>query len=518
MFARFCLLLLLLAAPVAAQPSPIRNILFIMGDDHAAYALGAYGSRIARTPNLDQLAAEGVRFDRAYVNSPMCNSSRQAILTSRLPHTLRVNQLFTPLDIEEVTIADHLKARGFATGAIGKMHFNSFRETLRQWGLPEEFVEGADDHHGFDLRIDRAEYRRHLEAHPPRRAPEGTAVMPAEVAFDDLDRHWNAAGLPDSVYDESSEAHFFADEAIRFMRERRDERFCLWLSFREPHSPFTYPVEDAGSFDPSVMPLPVAGPEDEPWIPAVFRDATPAQRRGIAASYYTSVKHLDRNVGRVLDALDEMGLDDETLVVYVGDHGYLLGHHGRFEKHTMWEEAVRAPLLMRHPRLGRGRTVGALVEFIDLAPTILDLLGVEPMETAQGRTLVPLLEGRVEDHRQVVFSEYLIDDLAMVRTERWKYVYTAGRQDLRIGYATGQGASGPVHRLYDLWQDPGEQHSLAGEAAYREVLAYMQRLMLERFEATHPERQKLPEGLDAAGKLAWFTRPLDPGAPGAPVD
>ena len=511
---RFFLLLFLLQT-AAAQPA--RNILFIMGDDHAAYALGAYGSPVARTPHLDRLAAAGVRFDRAYVNSPICNASRQAILTSRLPHTLRVNQLFTPLDVAEVTIADHLKAQGFATAAIGKMHFNSFKETLRAWGLPEALAERADEHHGFDVRIDRAEYRRSLEARPPRRAPKDALVMPAGARFDDLDLQWNAAGLPDSVYDESSEARFFADEAIGFLRAHREDRFCLWLSFREPHAPFAFPLEDAGSFDPSDMTLPAVSAEDEPWIPAVFREATPAQRRGIAASYYTSIQHLDRNIGRVLGALEALDLSAQTLVVYVGDHGYLLGHHGRFEKHTMWEEAVRAPLLMRGPGLGEGRTVSALVEFIDLAPTMLDLLGVGPMETAQGRSFAPLLEGRVDRHRHAVFSEYLIDDLAMVRTDRWKYVFTAGRRDLQIGYATGRGAPGPVHRLYDLWQDPGEQHSLAGDPAYRSLLAWMQRLMLERFEATHPEGQALPGGLSAEGKLSWFTRSLDPPAPGAPV-
>ena len=519
------LFLLLLAAPTAAQDStsagegtPVRNVLFIMGDDHAAYAIGAYGSAVARTPNLDRLAAGGVRFDRAYASSPVCSASRQAILTGKLPHAVGVNLLFTPLSVEEVTVADHLKARGFKTAAIGKMHFSSFKETLRRWGYPESVVAGADDHHGFDLRVDRIDHERWLEKNPPRRPPPGTDVRLQKKSFEDVESHWNTAALPDSLYEESSEAHFFASQAIDYLRENGDERFCLWLSFREPHNPFSFPVELAGRFDPADMPVPAVGPEDERWIPEVFRDVTEEQQRGIAAAYYTSVEHLDRQVGRVLDALEELGLEEETLVVYVGDHGYLLGHHGRFEKHMMWEEAVRSPLIMRHgPRLGQGRVVDDLVEFIDLAPTLVDLLGAEPMPTAQGRSLVPVLDGEVGRHRLYAFSEFLVDDKAMVRTDRWKYVFTAGRHDLRMGFATGLGAPGLTHRLYDLQADPAEQHSLADEPAYQGVLQRMQGLMLERFRATHPEAHELPEGTSAEEALAWFTRPRDPLPDGVPV-
>ena len=496
---------LLFAAPAVAQDAtsvgeaaPIRNLLFIMGDDHAAYALGAYGSPIARTPNLDRLAAEGIRFDRAYASSPVCSASRQAILTGKLPHAAGVNLLFTPLSVDEVTVADHLKARGFKTAAIGKMHFSSFKETLSRWGYPEDIVEKADDHHGFDLRIDRIDHERWLKANPPRRPPPGTDVRLEKQSFGDVESHWNTGALPDSLYEANSEAYFFAQRAIEYLRENQDERFCLWLSFREPHSPFSFPLEMAGRFDPADMPVPDVGREDERWVPEVFRGVSEEKQRGIAAAYYTSVEHLDRQVGRVLGALEALGLDEETLVVYVGDHGYLLGHHGRFEKHMMWEEAVRSPLIMRHgPRLGRGRVVSDLVEFIDLAPTVLDLLDIEPMAMAQGRSLVPLLDGKVDRHRLYAFSEFLVDDKAMVRTDR--------------------GASGVVHRLYDLRADPGEQHSLADVPAYHDVLERMQRLMLERFMTTHPEAHRLPEGTSVEAALAWFARPRDPLPPGVPV-
>ena len=194
------------------------------------------------------------------------------------------------------------------------------------------------------------------------------------------------------------------------------------------------------------MPVPETGPEDGRWIPKVFRDLTQEERRGIIRSYYNSVEYLDKNVGLVLDALKNLGLDRNTLVLYVSDHGYLLGHHGRFEKHSMWEEAVRVPLIVRDPRYA-SRRVDALVELVDLAPTILDALEVPPLPGQQGKSLGDLLRGGEDRHRETVFSEYLDDHRAMVRDLRWKYVITSGKHDLALGYATGFGSFRPFRGL-----------------------------------------------------------------------
>lgn len=225
--------------------------------------------------------------------------------------------------------------------------------------------------------------------------------------------------------------------------------------------------------------------------------------RGIVASYYTSVEYMDANVGRVLDALDQLGLSDNTLVVYAGDHGYLLGHHGRFEKHMMWEEAVRAPLVMKAPDLPSGST-DALVELVDLVPTILDVLNVPPLASAQGRSFEPLLDGTATTHRTSVFSEFLPDNKAMIRTERWKYVFTTGQHDLAMGYATGFGPSGIDHRLYDLSADPHEMNNLADDPQYSGVVTALQLKMLERFRATDPRADALPEQLSLEQALVWF--------------
>jgi hypothetical protein len=136
---------------------------------------------------------------------------------------------------------------------------------------------------------------------------------------------------------------FLCREAIKFMEENKDGRFLLWLSFNEPHAPFHYPVEYAGRYDPAEVPLPEGSPEDDRWVPEIFRGLTEDERRGIMAAYYTCVEYMDRNIGMVIDALDEMGIRENTLIVYVSDNGYLLNHHERFEKHTMWAESVKIP-------------------------------------------------------------------------------------------------------------------------------------------------------------------------------
>ncbi len=482
---------------------PIRNVLVLMSDDHAAYVTGAYGNSIVRTPGVDRLAAQGVLFSRAYANAPVCSPSRHSIITGRLPHAAGVTLLSSSLSEDQLTIAEHLQSHGFKTGAVGKMAFH------------------GDVKHGFDYRIEGRDHDRYLEFRPAQRPPAGTPTKAVWKPFGDPAATWlNSEGLPGTgypapgnferrgLYDNDFLGTFFTSLAIDFMTRNRDQRFCLFLSFYEPHSPFNFPIEFAGRYNPAEMPVPETGAEDERWIPEIFRDLTEQEKRGIIRSYYTSVEYLDKNIGLVLDALRDLGLDRNTLVIYVSDHGYLLGHHGRFEKHSMWEEAVRVPLIIRDPRYPSHR-VNALVELIDLVPTILETLEVPPMPGQQGISLRHLLQGGEDQHRDVVFSEYLDDQRAMVRGERWKYVITSGKHDLALGYATGFGPSGRFESLYDLREDPGEFHNLAGDPNRSEVLSEMRTRMLEIFQKTHPKAELMPPDLSILEQLEWFLEPPD---------
>jgi arylsulfatase A-like enzyme len=474
----------------------LKNIVMIIGDDHSAEVLGCYGNDVVRTPNLDKLASQGIRFTNAFANAPMCSASRQSFLTGKYPHATGVTLLTTSFPDENVTVAEHLKTYGFKTGAIGKMHFNN------------------SQNHGFDYMVGRRQWMNWLDSTDQPDLPTDMGFRPIWKPFRDHARIWlNADYRPADKYDDYDVGSWYAGKAVEFIDEHKADRFCLWVGFHEPHSPFNFPIEFANRHDPDAMPLPTGSPEDDQWIPEVFSDLTEEEKRGIIAAYYTSVEYLDKNVGIILDKIEDEGLREKTLIMYIGDHGYLLNDHKRFEKHMMWEQAERAPLIINAgDRIQKGANTKVLTEFIDLAPTICQLLGVDIMSEVQGRSLVPILDGQSQQHRDHVFAEFLADNKAMIRTEEFKYIYSTGLRDLGQGYATGKGAPGITHRLYDLVNDPDETTDLGGHPEYQERLAELQELMISKFKQTHPLSENLPEDLSMEETLAWFCRPPDKGA------
>ena len=495
------ILALLLLAACAPQtppetPAAIQNILFIIGDDHSAEVLGAYGNPLVRTPNLDRLAGQGIRFTRAYANSPLCSASRQSFLTGRYPHATGVTLLTTSFPEENLTVAEHLKAYGYHTAAIGKMHFNN------------------KEKHGFDTLVERNTYREWLAEHPARPVPDSIAVRPQWKPFRDPANIWlNADAYPGGYYDEDDIGTFYARTAIDFLEKHKDDKFSLWVIFPEPHPPFIFPAKSSAKTTPAALPLPPGSPEDDRWIPAIFKDLTEEERRGIVSAYYSSVEYLDKNVGLILDRLDALGLRENTLVVYIGDHGYLLNDHKRFEKHMMWEPAVRAPLLIRAgSRYGEGRVAEAMTEFVDLAPTFMDVLGIPQMPGVQGKSLLPLLTGETPLHKEHIFSEFLADNKAMVRTHSWKYIFTTGQHDLQQGYATGNPPPGIPHRLYDLENDPDETTDVSAKPENAQVMAELQAALIEWFRDTHPGAAAVPETLSVEAQLIAFCEPPDAGA------
>lgn len=467
------------------------NILILIGDDHAAGTLGIDGDLRQATPRLDLLARQGVRFDRAYCNAPVCTPSRQSFLTGRLPHAVGVTLLTTPLPEDALTLADWLGELGYVTGAIGKMHFNS------------------RSHHGFAERIDTPEWQRHLKENPPeggdRRRPWRPFLDPAAVWLNSANQDM---GLPEAAM----EATFLADRAADFIRRHRDEPFALIVGFHEPHSPFTYPREYAGRYRAEEFPAPPLSEFDRGAQPLIFRDLTPAEIQGIQAAYYTSLAFLDSQVGRVLDALDAAGLAEETIVVYWGDNGYMLGQHGRFEKHCFYEPAVRIPLIVRRPHLlPEGRLVPELVEVVDLFPTLLELCGLPSPPGLQGRSLVPLLRGEPgASGRDAVVSEYLENEEAMIRSDRFKLIVGTGRRHRRDGYATADPTPGPYQRLYDLHADPDETTDVGDRPDLAPILADLRHRLFERLMTTWNNREPIPAGLSEIEAIHWCLIPRDP--------
>jgi len=479
------------ARPTDRKP----NLLYLIADDHAGYVFGADGNARAQTHNLDHLASEGTRFAANYCNSPVCTPSRQSILTGQLPHSAGVTVLGTPLDESKPTLAKNLGASGYATAVFGKMHFNR---------------PGTPGMHGFQIACteDVAE-TRWLRDVGPEHVPEGIRTKPRWRPFHDSARIWlNADKLPFPRVEAEMKNTWTAQQACQFMREHRDDPFALWVSFQTPHSPFDFPIEDRNRFDPQSFPVPEVGPEDPPQIPLIFRSLSAADKQGIVAADYTSVAFLDRSVSMVLAKLNELGLDRETLVIYMADHGYSLGQHGRFEKHCCYDPALRVPLIMRWPgKISRG-VVTDFTQSVDVGPTILDLLGAERFEVNHGQSLRAYVEGkRVEKPRGKIFSEYLENEEACIRTNHWKFVQCSGRRARTDGYITDNPTPGRYYRLYDLKADPAEFHNVADQ--HPELVEEFSSDILAVFRSTHPEAHLEPGKLSAAEAIDWYLRPRD---------
>jgi arylsulfatase A-like enzyme len=468
------------------------NLLVIVADDHAAWTLGADGDPRRATPNLDALAQQGTFFPRAYCNSPVCTPSRQSLITGRLPHAVGVTQLATRLSDQALTLGEWLRDLDYRTAAIGKMHFN------------------GPSAHGFDLRIDTAEWERSLRERRPRGGDQRRPWRPIlDPAREWLNADARAVGLPA----DSMQSTFFVDRAIEFLKEKRTRPFAMIVSFYEPHSPFHFPDGWAKRFRPGQFPAFPISEQDRRQQPEIFATLGDQDVRGIQAGYFTSLSFVDSRIGRLIEAVDQMGLAASTLVVYVGDNGYMLGQHGRFEKHCFYEQAVRIPMIMRWPgHIERGRRVVELVEMVDVMPTVLHLMNLPVPPDLQGVDLVPLLERKpgARGH-DVVFSEYLENEEAMVRSARYKLIVCTGRRLREDGYRTAEPwrLPGPYERLYDMVTDPEETTDLSRDPAHVSVRGDLLERMYERMTATREGLLPIPSGLSRMEAIHWCLVPRD---------
>jgi arylsulfatase A-like enzyme len=309
------------------------------------------------------------------------------------------------------------------------------------------------------------------------------------------------------------ESTYFIDHATRFLDQHKNKSnpFAMIVSFYEPHSPFKFPHEWKGRYQADQFTAPPLSEFDRIDQPKVFARLTPAESKGIQASYYTSLSFHDHQVGQVLDALDASGLADDTIVVYLGDNGYMLGQHGRFEKHCFYESSVKVPLIFRWPgHLPKDRQVLELVELVDLLPTLLELAGQPLPPDIHGRSLKPLALGEPgAKGRDVVVSEYLENEEAMARSTRYKLIVGTGARRRRDGYETINPLPGPYERLYDLEADPGETINLRDRPELASIVDDLRRKLLDRLVTTRGTKTPIPPGLSAPEALRWCLVPQD---------
>ena len=428
-----------------------------MSDDHAAHALSCYGSRVNHTPNLDRLAAEGVRFQNAFCTNSLCAPSRATQLTGKYSHK---NGTFTnflggkPFDGSQQTFPKLLRAAGYRTGLVGKWHLESAPTGFDHWNILP-----GQGHYQDPETIEMGQRRR--------RTGYVTDII--------------------------------TDDAIQFIREARGRPFCLLLHHKAPHSRWEpddrhkslYADRDlpepptfhdnyrgrasaAAHADMRLSDMPEFA-EERPhdWIPEQ-RKKWNYQR--FLKDYLRTVASVDYNVGRLLAFLDDAGLSQDTAVFYTSDNGVFLGDHGWFDKRFMYEPGLRLPLLARYPRLVKGgRVEKRLAVDIDFAPTLLDLAGVRVPADMQGVSLVPLLKGESPGNwrRSMYYHyyEYPISHRVLphygVRTERYKLIHFPWR--LRHGLL--ETTAGGEWELYDLLTDADEMWNRYDDPAMKEVVA-----------------------------------------------
>lgn len=460
------------------------NILLICTDQQRFDALGAAGNAAIDTPNLDRLATQGVRFDRCFVQSPVCAPSRASLMTSKYPrnHGLWANGVDIAPTERLFTAA--LAEDGYDCGLVGKFHLGAAFGGRTEPRIDDGFRVFRWAHDPY-VRNPENHYHSWLEEHHPGLLDETLAQ-----GSDAMDR------LP-------TEAHYsrwIGEEAIRYLREDRDvdKPFCFIVNFFDPHHGFGAPAEFRDRYDPSALPTPIGGPDDLDDKPAIYREASaksyagtlpgfedysPDEIQDIVREYYAMVSLVDAETGRILDALEAEGLADDTIVVFTSDHGELLGDHRMLLKGPMmFDCSVRVPLIVRWPgELPAGEVRDDIVQWIDLAPTLLDAAGTAPLPAAQGTSLLGLARtGDWPEARGWALTEYRNSCIpyevpvhtTMLRTDDWKVVVHHGGDRQRTG------------ELYSLRDDPRECTNLWDHPEARERRLDMQEELLDVLVAT----------------------------------
>ncbi|GEM_PF-45108 len=446
-----------LAAPAAQRP----NVLLLVSDDLAA-TLGCYGHPNARTPNLDRLAHRGVRFDRAYCQFPHCNPSRASMLSGLRPHSTRVtdnaDNLYTNVP-GVVTLPALFRRHGYATARCGKIF---------HLGVPAG-NESMDDPQAWDFGTPFRDER----PYPPHR-PSPVKVKTGKQQG----LPWQECLCADNDLVDGD----FARNAIEWL-ERRDpaKPFFLAVGFHRPHLPFVAPAPYFDLYPFDQIQLPAEPADDEADIPQPARNgavasyamtATPDQRRAAIRAYLATVSYMDAQAGRVLDALDRLGVAGNTIILFTGDHGWHLGEHGLWHKRSLFEECARVPFIVFAPGArGNGRSSLSLVEMLDVYPTLCDLAGVPPPAALQGRSLRPLLDDSAAAIHDAAFTQARRGPGGAnwgrsVRTPRWRCTeWDEGRNGIE---------------LYDHEADSGEHTNLASDPRHAGVLKELRALLAER--------------------------------------
>ncbi|UCF65991.1 MAG: sulfatase [bacterium] len=490
----------------AQQKAPL-NVLFIAVDDLRP-ELGCYGDELVKSPQIDRLAQDGITFTRAYCQSAVCNPSRASLLTGMRPDRIRVWDLRT--DFREhtpdiVTLPQNFKNNGYNTVGIGKIYHNTIPDTP-SWSEPKLHIQG----YPFDPD---AVYRKEenlasLDIRKKQIIAEGN-----QQRYIDRIGEWylkatatENENLSDNAYYDGAQTDLALKKIEQLHRESKP--FFFAIGYYRPHLPFNVPRKYWELYNRDEIPLAKNDflPQNSPLMAinnlrelrgyTDFKDTphpaagkiSEADARLLKHGYLASVSYIDTQIGKLLDQLDRLGIRDNTLIILWGDHGWKLGEHGSWCKMTNYEIDTRAPLILSTPQLkGKNVQSNALVEFVDIYPTLCELAGIKAPEDLEGTSLVPLLDNPGKPWKKAAFSQFLREGIWIapdgveymgysIRTDRYRYVKW-------INWNTGEQAA---QELYDHQTDPDENVNLALDPAHLTLLDDLESQLDAGWQAAKP--------------------------------
>ena len=451
------------------------NVVLLYTDQQRWDTIRAGGNPHIHTPNLDQLAEEGVLFENAFCNCPVCMPSRQSMLSGQYPSSVGCccNGVEMPQDIP--TLHTVLKPYGYHTANVGKLHFKNHSNRDHREPHPS---------YGFDHLVLSDEpgcyddaYIKWVEAHDPAEVENCRCSTPPAWEGEPVVKHPRNTHQPYVFEGPEHLSHtaFVADETIEYIRRRRDRGpFFVIAGFYAPHAPLNPPRRFLDTYDPSTLPLPTMNEGEDHY------GLSDDQWREVKAYYYALISHIDDQIGRVLSALEETGLREDTIVVFTSDHGEHLGDHGTIHKGPPGlDSCAHVPLILSYPgTVPSTQKKAELIELVDVAPALLDLCGVQAPPHFQGRSFQPLLQGEEYEERTSVFIEYrdpFTVSWKTVRTHEFKYCVSGSGEEL----------------LFDLREDPDELSNVVGQSVARPALHAMREELVRRWfdvERQYPMR------------------------------
>jgi arylsulfatase A-like enzyme len=435
-----------------STPAKPVNVLFIAVDDLRP-ALGCYGDPLAKTPNIDALAKRGLIFNRAYCQQAVCSPSRTSLLTGRRPDTTKIYNLqdhFRSTIPDVVTLPQYFKDNGYFAQGFGKI-YHSGLDDPKSWSVPFTNVMAPN----YGPAVAAAVEKKRKEA--AKKGLQGPAMNRASKG-----PAWESVDTDD---DDSLNDGDTATRAIAAMRQIKDKPFFLAVGFIKPHLPFVAPkkyfdLHPLESFKVAPNNTRPSGAPDVAFtnfaelrayegMPGNPKPMPDKDALDLIRGYYAAASYMDAQVGRVLAELDALKLRDNTIVILWGDHGWHLGEQGMWCKHTNFENATHAPLIISLPgQKTAGRKTDALVEFVDVYPTLVELAGLKPAEGLEGASFVPLINEPTRPWKSAAFSQYPRPGGIMgysMRTDRYRYTEWQDKDGKPV-----------ARELYDHQADPAE--------------------------------------------------------------